>query len=697
MILRSLKLENIRSYTAGTVEFPEQSTVLSGDIGSGKSTILLAIEFALFGLGNLSGSQLLRHGEKQGSVELGCTIATQPGKEMNVLIKRGLRRTKDSVQQDAGWIALKHEQGGWTKTEATPVELKTKILDLMGYPAELLTKSKTHLYRFTVYTPQEQMKQILLGNSDDRLDTIRKIFGIDTYARVQANAALVGKELRSKIKQESIRAEGIDEDKEKQYEERVRMDQITLRRDSEEHERRQLNARAAAVKQQHDELMARQMEAHRLAQQRAVCQAHIQEKKQHANRCGEELKNLHGVREKFQQGISITKTVEPRAALEQQRATLARRHTEAMAQFSVLVGREQQLIADISRRKTMVDQLIRLHHCPMCQQGVSDEHKQSMVQREMPFVQQAEQELGTLREQKQQHDGLFKQLEQDEHALRDREREAVMAETTLLRLQDLDHQRVERERMLQQLTASLQELNDEEQKLGERLQAYAGIPEQFTAVQKELEEARLQERKCAIACAEVQKEIDHTNVQLRVLEETIKQKEGLRKKLHRISQLETWLNGHLIRVAGLIEKEVLRTVYVQFDELFKNWFSMLVEDELLQARLGDDFSVVVEQNGYETTVENLSGGEKTAVALAYRLALNKVINDIVSTIRTKNLLILDEPTDGFSAHQLDKVRTVLRELNAQQIILVSHEQKIESFVDHVIRIEKRGHESVVVG
>ena len=122
MILRSLKLENIRSYGHGTIEFPEQSTVLSGDIGSGKSTILLAIEFALFGLGNLSGGQLLRHGEKQGSVELCCTLAPQPGRQMEVMIKRGLRRTKDAVQQEAGWIALKQgEETSWTKNKATPV------------------------------------------------------------------------------------------------------------------------------------------------------------------------------------------------------------------------------------------------------------------------------------------------------------------------------------------------------------------------------------------------------------------------------------------------------------------------------------------------------------------------------------------------------------------------------------------------
>ena len=70
MLIRSVRLENIRSYTNETVEFPEGSTLLSGDIGSGKSTILLAIEFALFGLKKGSGNSLLRHGKKEGSVEL---------------------------------------------------------------------------------------------------------------------------------------------------------------------------------------------------------------------------------------------------------------------------------------------------------------------------------------------------------------------------------------------------------------------------------------------------------------------------------------------------------------------------------------------------------------------------------------------------------------------------------------------------
>ena len=122
---------------------------------------------------------------------------------------------------------------------------------------------------------------------------------------------------------------------------------------------------------------------------------------------------------------------------------------------------------------------------------------------------------------------------------------------------------------------------------------------------------------------------------------------------------------------------------------------MLIDDENIYSRLDDSFTPVIEQNGYEVSFTNLSGGEKTSAALAYRLSLNKVINDVIQQVKTKDLLILDEPTDGFSSEQLDKVRDVLEKLNLKQTIIVSHETKIESFVENVVRINKSGHESKV--
>ena len=60
-----------------------------------------------------------------------------------------------------------------------------------------------------------------------------------------------------------------------------------------------------------------------------------------------------------------------------------------------------------------------------------------------------------------------------------------------------------------------------------------------------------------------------------------------------------------------------------------------------------------------------------------------------SQIKTRDIIILDEPTDGFSEAQIDKIRDVLAELNVGQLIIVSHEHKIEGFVDNIIRIKKK--------
>ena len=89
MLLREIKLHNIRSYVSNTITFPNGSTVLSGDIGCGKSTILLAIEFALFGTSrpDLPGELLLRKGTAEGSVELQLRVNNQ-----NFIIKRTLKK-----------------------------------------------------------------------------------------------------------------------------------------------------------------------------------------------------------------------------------------------------------------------------------------------------------------------------------------------------------------------------------------------------------------------------------------------------------------------------------------------------------------------------------------------------------------------------------------------------------------------------
>ena len=122
----------------------------------------------------------------------------------------------------------------------------------------------------------------------------------------------------------------------------------------------------------------------------------------------------------------------------------------------------------------------------------------------------------------------------------------------------------------------------------------------------------------------------------------------------------------------------------------------MLDADIFDVKLDDDFTPQIEYQDYDIDYQYLSGGERTAIALAYRLSLNQVVNSLLSKIKTKNLVILDEPTDGFSEQQLDKMRDVLRQLDVKQLIIVSHEQKIESFVENVIRFRKENGVSSIV-
>src|SRR5210317_1044556 len=117
MRLKKLKINNIRSYENAEVNFPEGSTLLMGDIGSGKTSILLAIEFALFGLQpSQRGTSLLRSNEQEAFVSLDFEV---DGKQ--VTIERKLKKGSKTVSQADACITI-----DGNKQEGAVTEIKNR-------------------------------------------------------------------------------------------------------------------------------------------------------------------------------------------------------------------------------------------------------------------------------------------------------------------------------------------------------------------------------------------------------------------------------------------------------------------------------------------------------------------------------------------------------------------------------------------
>lgn len=174
----------------------------------------------------------------------------------------------------------------------------------------------------------------------------------------------------------------------------------------------------------------------------------------------------------------------------------------------------------------------------------------------------------------------------------------------------------------------------------------------------------------------------------------IKTREDQLLRLQELNQYQLWLSELFIPAVKLIETNVLANINNEFNSLFQKWLSHLLETGDIAVRVDENFTPIIEQNGYEMEAESLSGGEKTSVALAYRLALNVMVKKVSEAMQS-NLLILDEPTDGFSREQLFRLRDILNELKCEQVIMVSHESELEGFVDKIYRIAKEAGESKI--
>ncbi|MBS3117823.1 SMC family ATPase [Candidatus Woesearchaeota archaeon] len=685
MLFLRLVLHNIRSYVDATINFPKGSVLLSGDVGSGKSTILLAVEFALFGInrGFISGSTILRNGASSGFVRLTFEIS---GKE--ICIERHLKRTSTSVSQDAGILTV----DGVSK-EYTALELRQRILDILSYPPDLLTKSKSLVYRYTIYTPQEEMKHILLGDKEVRLTTLRKVFGIDKYQRIKDNASIFLTSLRGRT--------------------------------------RELSGQVSDLSQKKQQLDGLSSQLNSLKENLASVTKEL----------GRIQNTLFSLLENY---TSLEKQMQVLSSLQQQKALLEQEYTQLHKGLSTQMGelsavassllqlREQHILPETSAEKlsselfslnekiklseqALYEDRLSIHRfqtfkqssegflshisslssCPVCRQEVGLSHKKEVHAAESSKIISYLAGISKL-------EGKCKKNEEDLAAFRLQQENLRESEKQLQVALIYQQHIFEQEQREKQLQGQIFSLNEQlktaslrQSEVSSKIDGLSDLQARIQSLKHEIDTLSLQEREFALKENTLSVEIRETGRSLLELQSEISRKEAISSLASRLSLIEQWVLQYFLSVLDVIERHVFSKVHRDFDVLFQKWFSILVAEEGFSVRLDSDFTPLIEQNSHDIDYTFLSGGEKTACALSYRLALNQVINNVLSTIKTNDVIILDEPTDGFSSEQLERVRYVLEELDLQQVILVSHEPKIESFVNNVIHLRKENHVSFV--
>lgn len=680
MKLKKLSLKNIRSYESQEIDFPDGSVLLSGEIGSGKTTLLLAIEYALFGLQpGQKGSALLRNGCDVGEVTLDFEVQ---GRE--VKIERKLKRTSKSISNDYAAITLDGET-----VESSVTELKTKILELLGYPNEFVKKNNL-LYRYTVYTPQEEMKQIILEDAETRLNVLRHVFGIDKYKRIRENLELVLFHMREQTRTMQLEIRDLERD---QADIQAKEQLVSALEDKAREKNAELleKIKMRKIKEQEiKEIEGKIREKENLEREVEKTKIVISSKKDVLSSTLRERQDL----EKSLNEMNFTFDESEYSAivndLNARKTMIEQLHTTFIETSSMIASLEQQ----ISESKAKMDRVFKIDFCPTCLQDVSEFHKHNITHQSDKEVVDLKKKIDLLRVDKQNALDSLEKAREERSQFEDRKMQLEIARSKLalieksrLKMEDLSKTQFSLEKDIALLVKHSDGLKAE-------ILRFSIFDARFRAKQEELRESFKAEKNTEIVYAEIKKEIELTRKFISEIRLRIDHKEKLKVRLVALQDMHDWMSTHFTDLIDFTERNILLKLRREFSNLFNSWFHVLAGD-LFEVRLDENFTPLIMQGETEMDYTFLSGGERTSLALAYRLALNQIINSLMSKICTKSLVILDEPTDGFSETQVEKMRDVFDQLDVEQLIIVSHDQKIEGFVDHILRLRKNEGLSVV--
>jgi len=591
MKLKKLRLHNIRSYDDEEIIFPEGSTLLSGDVGSGKTSILLAIEYALFGLQpGQRGSALLSNGKDSGGVVLELEI-----EEKEIIIERKLKRGSKTVSQDYASITIDEE-----KIESSVTEIKSKILELLNYPQEFIKKNNL-LYRYTVYTPQEEMKQIIIEDAESRLNILRHIFGVDKYKRIKENLSIFAAKLREESRMLQIEVRDFEENKNKL--------------DSSKKFVSLLNEKTSSKSQDLEKITKGREEIEKI-----VCEIEqkIKEKENFMNEIektnimltskSEQLSKEEKFIEELENKISQNKGLFDEDELQHTMVQIKEKkenvekmnkdYIETSGKINSLNLKKQE---DLQKK----NRIFKIDICPTCLQDVSERHKHNILNETEKQIREAEKEEKDLQDNLNKIQDL---LDREKSKLLELENKKSGLEILKVKTEEIKFS----EERISILKKSREDSIINIDLLEKHVQSLKKSTLEFTKFdnilkirQDELKQFLKKEKQAEIELAELRKEIELTKKEIDNLEMKIKETERIKERLISILEVEEWLSNDFLNLINFTEKNIMLTLRNEFSKLFSNWFSMLTTDAFF-VNLDENFTPVISQGDFELDYSFLS-------------------------------------------------------------------------------------------
>jgi exonuclease SbcC len=684
MKIEIVQLENIRSHIKSTVPFTRGFNCLVGGLGTGKSSVLYAVDFALFGepIGR-SFEYLLREGVDSGKVTVQFT---QNGRTYKLI--RGLKRRGKGIGQDFEELKLFED-------ETLIASMKT---DAIAEQFKAITGLDKELYREIVWVRQEHLKELLDAAPRDRQRRLDELFGLSDYEVAWSNIAVYQRDY---------------ETEKKVYEKDP--DVVGLEKLSDEYNR--VTEEFALLEMELQDAVGKLAGAKRALEDADVKLEKLEEKKRRIEELRRKkaevqanLSNIADVLASLNQRIDGKKTVidnlrQRQNSLDSQVAACKRTLEDAgvsanqpiealrgqLAAFddklSSLKAEQEATMRNLQTDQKRTASLSMESRCPLCLQSLNDEYKNGLMQR--------------IQQENVERQNTIKQLQVEIEKLQRTKAVANEAfsnlQTLTTRAEDLKPRLGEEEKNLGDLEAEVEAKRQLEVALGGQLEAIRVEIGRFEV--SDLEAARVQReqafRQYYLLESDLRTKENRKKDLLTRLDETKERIDHAQEKLERMQKI-----ARTVEVLGAIRdayRSIQPKLRSEFVKVLRNFVQQVLdglvggEAPLLNVVVDDTYTPYVKsESGANREVSNLSGGERTLLAFAYRLGLGQLIMQS-RTGHGLSMLLLDEPTESLGREDgsIDRLAEAISRFKAiEQIIAVTHSEAFAEKAEHVIILEK---------
>ncbi|WP_440059667.1 AAA family ATPase [Thermogladius sp. 4427co] len=711
MKILGVYLENIRSFRKGVIVFPNEGiTVIQGEVGTGKTSILMSIAYAFetpvggsIGLTSAYATpqprHLLRANENRGVVR----VLVKQGNRL-VLLERVIERVGDKYSNTSNTIytyEIKLENDRAVVKNTGRIRLSSsdymlKVRDVLG----LVEKGGRHRPEFftnIIYSPQFNLTSILELDPEKRREVVELALGLSRYTSFRTNLGKLIDYVSKEIDKRNAELERLENTLKGFNKQKLEEDARKLQEEREKATRELGEARDRLTVLE-DAIKSLQDDIGRL-------EGEVKKKMGKIESLTDELRNLEDKRRELENKIKSLMQVE---VLDEARISeilkewdiKRRRIDEEIKQLKAslddLAGREIQLTQDIASIQATVsslkssirelekeygekEEIVKQGKCPVCLQPILHDHGMRLLAEIRARIIEKEKEMEKynlrLGELVKQREAVAAQKKSIENRLRDLERELEKMrreEELYIELRNIRQRMDEAKKRVDEVEKMRKEIDELNKRLEERRRKLAEIEVERKKVQELID--RLNRR-----IGEIDGELKRVNEQLKKIADLITQVESLKTELSRLIKAKELLEK-LGEITEYVSSQLAQESFGFIRERFREILLKLAPDQPLNVELTRDYDIKF----YFQTEKGVgeirlpSGGQGSFVSLALRLAINLALRSMSFKFKDSTLL-LDEPTTGLSREMVSRLKELLKILNERykvHIIVVTHDEEL---------------------